>query len=78
MDAVTLAAIVSARIDELGWTLEKASCETGISTRHIRRIVGDERYRPQRGTIEKLEKLGIPRSTLLLGVYQQELVGATA
>jgi hypothetical protein len=78
MDAVTLAAIVSARIDELGWTLEKTSDETGISTRHLRRIVGDERYRPQRGTIAKLEHLGIPRSTLLLGVYQQELVGATA
>ena len=78
MDAVTLAAVISVRLEELGWTLERASCETGISTRHLRRIIGDERYRPQRGTVEKLSKLGIPRSTLLLSVYQQEIAAVPA
>lgn len=77
MEGLTLAAMISARLDELGWTLERASCETGISTRHLRRILANEGYRPQDGTLLKLTKLGLPRSTLLLGVYQQELVGAT-
>lgn len=73
MEKVTLAAVISARLEELGWTIDRAAEETGISYRHMRRIVGDERYRPQRATVEKLTHLGVPRSTLLLAIYQQEL-----
>lgn len=90
MESVTLAAVINARLEELGWNLKRAAEETGISYRHLIRMVKDERYRPQRSTVEKLASvLGIPRSTLLLAIYQQEmslaqpapverLVGATA
>lgn len=72
---VTLASVVSARLDELKWSLQRGADETGISYRHFHRIVSDERYRPYRSTIDKLSvALGIPRSTLLLAVYQQEML----
>jgi hypothetical protein len=65
----TLAGLVDSRLSSQGWSITAAQAITGLSYRELHRIIkGKARYiRPT--TIDKLEKLGIPRRDLALAAY---------
>lgn len=63
-DNLTLGQLVLARLAELHLDLEGAATVTGISERHLRRILEDEGHAPWGSTIAKLERLGIERDAL--------------
>lgn len=73
MDDLTLGIMVLARMQELGLDLESASALTGISERHLRRIIEDAGFTPQEGTQAKLEALGLSRESIVLGATRSKM-----
>lgn len=67
MDDLTLGVMVLARMNELRLDLDGAVALTGISARHLRRIIDDEGFTPQAGTQEKLQLLGLSAESIMLG-----------
>lgn len=73
MEDLTLGKLVLARMVELGLDLEGVSSLTGISVRHLRRIVEDEGFSPQSATAEKLTALGLSHESIAVGAARCKL-----
>lgn len=82
MEDLTLGRMVAAKMQELGLDLEAAAAQTGISERHLRRILDDDGYMPQERTREKLVRLGLTPQNIGLGAARSKsravLAGAGA
>lgn len=66
---LTLGSVIGARMKEMDWTIRDASRISGVSYRHLQRILHEEGYSPHGDTIDKLAKLGIAKSTLALAAF---------
>jgi len=69
----TLGRMVYERMDVLGLDLEGAAELTGISERHLRRIIEDEGGAPQGVTRERLQRLGLSEREIALGNNRTKL-----
>ncbi len=69
MQTDTVGGLINTRLDELGYDLHEAVRVTGISYRQLDRLRKNLSTHIQPKTIERLERLGIPRTRLAVAAY---------